>query len=231
MEVNDEFIVTLLLNSEVNILRDLLSSVDITIKNIWSNIEYMREFHPTDELIDFLIEISTGDVYHLVYILGFNGHFEQLRKVYSLARSKTILSICLIYNYSDLNDRNYHNSNTRDAILTMLSIDESELTINTICYMYNAVTRSVNHDDRLYVTNDVILYFLFRIIDDYQLSQTHKGAITDLAKAAVQNGAPDYLKDKLLEYVDGSFIYKMQKGHYPILKKPKNYDSFFQEDV
>lgn len=227
-----EEIVGLLSRSDVSTLNKYLVSEHINKNQIHHLLRYVRPFNPTDELIDFLLEIGDKDIAgDLAYILSLWNNFDQLKNILPLVNDKYDILAQLIRNYSLQSLPQDVLLSMRISILIFINYLENILTLDDILSIYYDAMPYSNI--KFYVRNDIILYMAFRIISDQVLSTASKTTINTLAEWAIENNAPSYLTDTLLKYVDDptSLIDEVIINGTGILTKPDDYVSFFQDDV
>lgn len=189
-----------------------------------------KTFNPNDELIQYLLSINN---YYIVAEMrnifvnnrNTNGFIQTLRYSYNIYN----LFITLISNYSiyesDIEEKLYWRK------LILLSLDElhDRITFDTITTIINGYAMGYHLNSRKYISNDVVLFIISKIINDDKLSRVPYITIKTITKIAVANDAPNVLLDMLLKYIHTEDVTNVLNTTK--LNKPEDYVSFFDEDV
>lgn len=220
-------IIVSLETSDVDKLRQYMNE-GYGSNKIISELYQLEDFNPSDELIDFLLEIGDKRIPDiLVARLTFFDHLDRAQSIIPLIKDKKKLLVYTMYSYAEPPFNSKEHSTTKAILIMLLNNLENELILSDITKEYNIPPRGI----KIYVLYDAYLYALFRIMNDNMLKTTDPSTINFFTIVAVLNDAPDYLTETLMKYVPDvqALMRKINMTIKP--KKPSDYVSLFNDDV
>lgn len=240
MEDKIDWIVSSINNDNVISLDDY---IDKRRREIFNQIKYVRPLVISNKMLEFLISIGQEEEYSkLSYYLSMSGNLKQLQRVLPLLDHDSYIDILsqlinkLSHNYDPytfLNGIGPPESqvlNMRLSILEFINFLSDKLTLRDISEILNqSQVRDIDRNS--YVVNDIILYILFRAINDELLQSSDPDFIEEFALLSLYNNSSQTLIDMLFKYVPNPQEIIDDVNHMILIVKPNNYVSFFEEDI
>ena len=232
-----ELLIESLRDSDVGKLMSIYPSdiklVDIKYYiNLFSN--YEDKFEPTDEMLEYLFDISTNT--------------NNTNNTNNVNQMGELIILTMIHTRSNINRIR--------RVLIIFDIDPKHL-LNNLIKNYRGVIYDQNvisvvldyYDGRIhldylqgqlsgvyttnYIHNDLMLYIAFRVMNDMELEGASKTTIVLLIRVGITNSIDPTIIEYLLRYLpnDSKLADPYYRDSINKLTKPLSYTSFFEENV